>query len=183
MKLIKLLIVLAATTYLFGCASGAKQENITYQSMQKAKYAQELNKNVALDTVSGGRETNPMWTSEISNQSFLGALRNSLSNQGLYSDKGRYNLQVAMVGVDKPLVGFDMTVTTRVRYTLVDTKTNQKVFEELVVAPHTATVGDAFVAVTRLRLANEGSAKKNIENFLRRLAQLKIEPQQVSLVK
>lgn len=183
MKYIKLLIVLAASTYLFGCASGAKQENITYQSMQKATYAQDLNKNVAVNTVSGGRETNPMWTSEISNQAFLGALRKSLTHQDLYSDKGRYNLQVEMVGVDKPLVGFDMTVTTRVRYKLLDTDSNQIVFEELVVAPYTATVGDAFAAVTRLRLANEGSAKKNIENFLRRLAQLKIEAQQVSLAK
>lgn len=182
MKLIKLLVVLVLSTYLFGCASGAKQENIAYKPIQKATYAPELGKNVALNSVSGGRETNPMWTSEISNQAFLGALRNSLTSQDLYSDKGRYNLQVEMVGVDKPLVGFDMTVTTRVRYRLVDTDSDQIVFEELVVAPYTATVGDAFAAVTRLRLANEGSAKKNIENFLRRLAQLKIEPQQVSIL-
>ncbi len=80
-----------------------------------------------------------------------------------------------------PLFGFDMTVTTRIRYTLVDTHTNQVLLEEVIAAPHTATTGDAFVGTTRLRLANEGSAKKNIQNFLNRLAQLKIESNQVSL--
>lgn len=182
MKVIKLLAVIAASTYLFGCAAGAKQENIAYRSYQQVTYAQELNQNVSLDSVSGGRATNPAWTSEISNGAFHGALRDSLAAQNLYSDTGRYKLQASLVGVDQPLFGFDMTVTTRIRYTLVDTQTNQVLLEEVIAAPHTATTGDAFVGTTRLRLANEGSAKKNIQNFLDRLAQLKIEPNQVSLV-
>lgn len=182
MKIIKLLAILAASTYLFGCAAGAKQENITYRSYQPATYAQELSKNVNVEPVSGGRETNPAWTSEISNSAFFGALRDSLAAQNLYSDNGRYKLQAALVAVEQPLFGMDMTVTTRIRYTLIDTQTNQTLLEETVVAPHTATVGDAFAGVKRLRMANEGSAKKNIQNFLNRLAQLKIEPKQVSLV-
>jgi hypothetical protein len=59
MKVIKLLAVIAASTYLYGCAAGAKQENIAYRSYQQATYAQELNQNVSLDNVTGGRATNP----------------------------------------------------------------------------------------------------------------------------
>jgi hypothetical protein len=70
-----------------------------------------------------------------------------------------------LVSVDQPLVGFDMTVTTTVTYTLLDPAGNQ-VWSKSVSAPHTATVSDAFLGVERLRLANEGSAKENIRRAL-----------------
>lgn len=80
-----------------------------------------------------------------------------------------------MVKVDQPMFGLDMAVTTHVKYTLVDSASGAKVLEETVVAPHTATFGDAAVGVKRLRLANEGSGKKNIDQFLDKLAALKIK--------
>ena len=41
------------------------------------------------------------------------------------------------------------------------------VFQKTIKSPYTATIGDAFVGMTRLTLANEGSAKENIYKLLK----------------
>jgi hypothetical protein len=56
-------------------------------------------------------------------------------------------------------------------------------FDETIIAPYTATIGDAFVAIKRLRLANEGSGRKNVEGLMNKLSELEISPKQVSIVK
>ncbi|HEX7027330.1 MAG TPA: hypothetical protein VF268_08820 [Gammaproteobacteria bacterium] len=180
MKLIKLGLILGVCSIIFGCASPAKMENMVYQGNPKT-YTKELQKNVNVASVSGGKKTNPAWTSEINNDAFLGALKQSLLTQGLLADNGRYRLEVNLLSIDQPMFGFDMTVTTYVKYTLTDVKRNAVVMSETITAVHTATVGDAFAGVKRLRMANEGSGKKNIENFLDKLSGLKIKPNEVSL--
>ena len=87
-----------------------------------------------------------------------------------------------MIKVDQPSFGFDMTVTTHVQYVLTDTTNHSVILDEVIVAPHTATTGDAFAGYKRLQLANEGSGKKNIEGFLEKLSELKINPKEISVV-
>lgn len=181
MKILKVTFALMTCVYLAGCASGAKMENMVYQGGKK-EYQTEIKDNLGLGEVTGGEKTNPAWTSEIDNQAFAGAVKQSLQSQGLYAEKGKYKLDVKMLKVDQPIFGLDLEVTTHVRYILTSIETGAVVFDETVVAPHTAGVGDAFVAVTRLRLANEGSAQKNIEVLLNKLSALRIAPQQISLV-
>ena len=184
MNIIKLSAILLSIAFLYGCASGAKMENMIYDgtSIDKSQFDRSLKQQVSVDTVSGGEETNPMWTSEISNEAFSGAVKQSLNNMGLLAPKGRYQLNVKLLNVDQPLFGFDMTVTTNVQYTLTDIKTGRVIFDRKVSAAHTATVSDAFVAITRLRLANEGSGKKNIEALLKHLLRLKIKPGNISMM-
>lgn len=181
MRILNLVSVLFICSYLFGCASGAKMEDMVFQGPQK-NYSDALQKNMEVAKVSGGEKTNPAWTSEISNEAFSEAVKNSLVSQGLYSPAGKYQLEVQMIKVDQPMFGLDFEVTTNVRYTLTNTITSKVVLDETVIAPHTATMGDAFAAVKRLRLANEGSANKNIENFLSKLSQLEIDPKEISLL-
>ncbi|MFT6915486.1 MAG: hypothetical protein ACJAWL_001793 [Motiliproteus sp.] len=180
MKAIKLIIMISLSTFLFGCASGAKMQNMTYLETQK-NYDKSLQNEVGVSYVSGGEETNPAWSSEISNSEFSGALKVSLSEQGLLSNSGKYSLKVNMEKVDQPLFGLDMTVTTHVNYVLTDTNNNTIILDKTVIAPYTATIGDAFAAIKRLRLANEGSGKKNIEGLLEELSKLNIEPKEISL--
>jgi hypothetical protein len=75
----------------------------------------------------------------------------------------------------------DFKVTTEVEYTLVEKASGKVLFRETLRTPFTAGVGDAFVAVKRLRLANEGAAKENIAALLKRLSALKVDASQVSL--
>ena len=182
MKLVKIALILTAAIYITGCASGAKIENMTYQGAQKS-YSEDIKRNVGLSGVSGGEKTNPAWTSEISDEAFSGAVKNSLQAQGLLSDDGIYKLKVKLIKVDQPMFGLDLEVKTHVQYTLTNSTDNSVVFNETIVAPHTATIGDAFAAVKRLRLANEGSGMKNIEQFLEKLSELEISKSQISLAK
>ncbi|BES70125.1 hypothetical protein RE428_11430 [Marinobacter nanhaiticus D15-8W] len=174
-------IILAALAYLSGCASGAKMENMVYDGPLK-QYDTHLADNMGLTKVSGGEETNPAWTSEIDDDAFSGALKESLTAQGLLSDNGRYQLEVVMVEVDQPMFGLDMAVTTHIKYILSDRENgNAVVMDETIAAQYTATLGDAFAAVKRLRLANEGSGKANITALLDKLSALQIDPGEISL--
>jgi len=180
LKTLKILFVLIGCSYLWGCASGAKMENMVFQG-DKKEYPSEIQENMGLGEVSGGTKTNPLWTSEIDSESFSGAVKESLKSQGLYSGNGKYQLEVKMLKVDQPLFGFNLKVTTHVQYTLTNSDSGAVVFDDTVIAPYTASVDDAFVAVKRLRLANEGSAQKNIEELLNKLSALRIESQEISL--
>jgi len=59
-----------------------------------------------------------------------------------------------------------MTVRSTVHDTLNDTQQGKNIFAQVVSEEYTGTVGDAFVAAERLRLANQGLIKKNISTLL-----------------
>jgi hypothetical protein len=182
MKFVKHTLAIATCFYLAGCASGAQVENMIYKGDAK-EYAAEIKSNVALSSVKGGEETNPAWTSEISDETFSGAIKQSLVDQGLYSENGKYSLSVEMIEIDQPLFGFNMTVTTVVKYILKEKSSGEVLLDEEVNAPYTATVGDAFSGVERLKLANEGSGKKNIEALINLLSELNIDIDKISMAK
>jgi hypothetical protein len=61
------------------------------------------------------------------------------------------------------------------QWRLVRVSDNQEVFSDAVRKEFTATVGDAFVGVTRLRLASEGAARENIKEGIRLISELKLQ--------
>ena len=73
--------------------------------------------------------------------------------------------------MQQPLIGFNLTVNSMVRYALNRRSDGKQVWEETVSADYTATVGDSFLAVERLRLANEGSIRENLKTLIDRLYQ------------
>lgn len=154
---------------------------MVYNSSNRLSYDQAIQNEIALQEASGGKKTNPLWTSEISTEAFATAVKNSLQAEGLYAENGRYHLTVNMQKTEQPMFGLDLQVTTHVNYILTDSTDNSVVLDETIVASHTATVGDAFVAVKRLRLANEGSGRENIKGLLEKLAELNISASQVAL--
>ncbi|KAF1069996.1 MAG: hypothetical protein GAK45_00936 [Pseudomonas citronellolis] len=168
-----------------GCASSAKVENmqVTAQTAHAQTYEATLQNNLKLDSVDGGRKTNPLWTSQIESADFRTALEQSLIRAGLLNttDKAAYSLRANLVRLDQPMFGFSFTVTSVVEYSLVENASGRVVWHDSVEAPFTAGVGDAFYGVTRLRLANEGSARQNIQQLLVRLSELKLSAGQVSL--
>ena len=184
MKYLKLAILAFVAVSLFGCASGARIEKMAYTGSvaEKKEFDSSLKKAIDVEDSFGGQETNPAWTSEISNTAFTNAVIRSLSSFGLHSDNGKYKLAIYMIKVDQPIFGLDMTVTTHTRYILTDSETKSVVLDETIVAPYTATVGDAFMGFERLKLANEGSGKENIKGLIQKLFELKIKPQEVSVL-
>lgn len=183
MKTIKWLVLALPAVLFIGCASPAKQENMVYRPQAPLSYDSALYKGVNLQNAAGGQKTNPMWTSEISTEAFSEAVKSTLEEEGLFSENGRYQLAIEMQKTDQPMFGMNLTVTTYVNYVLTDSSNSTVILNETITAPYTATVGDSFAAIKRLRLANEGSGKENIKGLLEKLSALKINPNQVSLVK
>lgn len=122
--------------------------------------------------VQGGSETNPLWESNVSNEDFRTALESSLRGVSYLSetpDKANLEVNASMVDLQRPLAGLDMTVTSKVRYTVTATGGGNPVFDETISASGTGHFGDALLGVERLRLANEASIRANIAAFLQRL--------------
>ncbi len=182
MNVVKLCVLSLTLGLLYGCASGAKQQNMVYDQTSGLDYDAALYGEIEVAEVAGGEETNPLWTSEISDAAFRDAVEMSLVSQRLWGEDARYALAVELMEVDQPLFGLDFTVTTEVRYCLTDTRTGEVLMDEQVSGQHTATPGDAFIAVKRLRLANEGAGKDNIAGLLEKLAELQIGGEKIALV-
>jgi hypothetical protein len=123
---------------------------------------------VSVGSVMGGQDTNPMWTSEIDNVEFEGALRSSLETAYLLGKHAtaEYILDAELMEIDQPMFGFTFTVESKIRYTLRDKSSRQTVFEDVITANGTATTGDAFAGVKRLRIATERSAQENIKKMI-----------------
>ncbi|MGV9007580.1 MAG: hypothetical protein ACOH1H_12680 [Brevundimonas sp.] len=118
-------------------------------------------------TVAGGSETNPLWVSAVSNADFQTALESSLDAAGYLGTSGpAMAVSANLVNLQQPMVGLDLSVTSTVRYSV--TRDGTVVFDDTVAATGTATMGDAFAAVERLRLANEKSIHENIRQFIER---------------
>jgi hypothetical protein len=126
--------------------------------------------------VSGGKETSKMGASQISDDAFAQALRDSIDKAALFAkvstEGGRYRLTGFIGKVDQPMFGFSMTVKMEVSYTLKDTQSGKTVWTKDVNSEYTAKAGAAFSGVERLRLANEGAARENIRQAVTEMAGL-----------
>lgn len=142
-----------------------------------------LREAVAIKDVTGGKETNPMWISNISSSDFEQSLERSLKNVGFLSPNrqgSRYTLTAHLLRIDQPMFGASMTVTATVQYSLVERQTGKEILARTVSSPYTAEWNAAFLGSERLRLANEGAARANIQQLIQALMALNIEPGSVS---
>jgi hypothetical protein len=119
---------------------------------------------VTVASVQGGKETNPLLATETSNADFKAALEASLNAFNfLATDNSGSKYKI-----DQPMVGLDLSVIMTVRY-IVTSDTGEMTVDETITSTGTATVSDAYLGVERLQLAQEKSARGNIEVFLMRL--------------
>ena len=169
---IRLALGCVALLGLGACASGATTGAMTVPLSPDQIIADNSSVKgaIAIGTVSGGDETNPLWKSEVSNANFKTALENSFALATLKAkDKPLYTLNAKLVSLQQPFAGFDMTVTSTVQYALLPTGKSDPVMNDTVATPYTAKFGDALVGVERLRLANEGAMRENIKEEMSRI--------------
>ncbi|WP_370979355.1 hypothetical protein [Agaribacterium sp. ZY112] len=165
--------LLIALLGLGACAQHTRTGQMVSASteLSSLQFPDELQGNIEVRYVSGAQEDNPLWHSEVNNQQFSDALKRSLAAVKLGSEEANYELDIELLRIDYPVLGFNTTVSTHIHYRLLNKQTEETYFEQKVVSPYTVTQDEAFLAAERLRLATEGSAKTNIKVFLRRLAQ------------
>ena len=164
-KFIALAIVAITVT---GCAEASNPGAMAVGVTQSTLIADNssLHHAISAPTVTGGKDTNPLWVSNVSNADFAEALRQTLTaNTMLATDKGRFNLAAQLVSLKQPMVGLSMTVTADVKYTLTDAA-GKVIWQKELTTPYTAKFSDAFLGVERLKLANEGAIKTNIEQMI-----------------
>jgi hypothetical protein len=170
--MIRNLLLVLSLLSLAACASPAERANMSVTPTSLVQPSDpSLVGGIAIGTIDGGQETNPLWTSEVSSEDFRGALSDSLRNHGLLAEgkPPRYLLNGHLLGLQQPLVGLSMTVSSNVNYELIDAATIEPVHGESVGAKYTAQFSDAFAGIKRLRLANEGAIRENIKEYLDRL--------------
>jgi hypothetical protein len=163
------LALLVLALGLSACASGAKPGAMLAPNTAQTTISpnSNLREAVAIGQVSGGRETNPLWMSDVSSSDLAEALRLSLSVRTMLAIRDeRFRLEANMINLQQPVIGVDMTVTSKIRYRLTRVADNTIVFEREITAPFTAAFSSSFYGVERLRLANEGSIRENISQFL-----------------
>jgi hypothetical protein len=171
------MLTLLVVTVLAGCASGANSSNMT-ASLQPALAAtpgSNLYQSVGMAAITGGKETNPILSSQVADGDFKAALKNSLLQHNLHATgPEKYVVSAEINELDQPLIGLDMSVTSKVHYKLTRVSDKVVVFDKLVTETHTATFNDSAIGVERLRLANEGSIKKNISSFIAEVSKVRV---------
>lgn len=173
----KVVTAICLASLLSACAAPARIDQMTARPTGAVVASNSAFKGqLAVKEVTGGSETNPMWTSQIASADFERALEKSLESAGLVAPRqgGRYYVVADMTKVDQPLLGLDMTVTAHVRYIVVERASGKTVFDKVMAVPFTATVSDAFLGVERLKIANEGAARVNIGKFIEEIVAMRI---------
>ena len=179
-KILHKLILILSICFFVGCASSARYTMMIPdgETLKPVPDNFFLKNEIFLTEVTGGEETNSMWTSEVDNEGFRKAIEESLRYQQLLApgnSNGKYRLRVNLEEVDQPSFGLNFTVTSTANYLLQGNKSKNTIFDKKITSSHTATFGDAAYGPNRLKLANEGSIKENIKNFISMLLQLKGE--------
>ena len=165
---------LALLASLGACATGADPGAMTITTAPNTAnvaFPRTLEHAMCVRNVTGGEETNPLWVSKVDDTAFKTALSGSLDTSGLSAPTAGncgYPIDVNLLGLSQPAIGFVMTVTAHVNYKVYDTS-GQPYLLLTIDAPYTAKMGDAFLAAERLKLANEGSVRTSIQMFFDKL--------------
>lgn len=164
MTLKKTLLALSILT-LGACAQGARVSEMTAAPSSGYTAGYDGPK-MKVGTVTGGKETNPLWTSKIDSNSFGEALRSSLQANGMLgASNAPYTVHANIVSFDEPLAGFGIDIASRIQYSVIGSD-NAAVIDQLITGNGHASVGDAFLGTKRLQLANEASMRDNIAKFI-----------------
>lgn len=160
---------------LSGCASSANRGAMTPQNFAVNKHFQSsLNVQTG-----GGSETGAMDTSNISDTDLKAAIEDAIVQSKLFKSvvqgsNGDYELTVRITTLSKPLFGATFTVDMESAWSLTKISDQSVVLRKSVKSSGSATMGDAFVGATRLRLAVEAAARNSIEQGLTAIAGLSL---------
>jgi hypothetical protein len=166
-------VCVVITGWVSGCANPAKPKAMTvYDAM-----VQKVHKHSVRITVTGGKAPESTGLATVSNEAFAEAVANSIVESKLFSeikkgDGGDYLLNVDIFSIEQQPIGFNLTSRMEAGWTLVEAATGKQVMRKVIKTTRTATVGEAFAAVARTRVATEGAAKNNIREAIEEISKL-----------
>jgi hypothetical protein len=163
--------LVATALVLTACASSANREAMT-PTLTLAKHHP-----YAVQVKTGGGSDDP---AGITNENLKGAIESAISESKLFkgvvqgADGADYELNVMITSLVKPAFGLTFTVEMETAWSLTKVSDKSIAMRKVVKSTGTATVGDAFAAAVRIRLAVELAAKDNISQGLNAIAELKL---------
>ena len=157
---------------LMGCASADKMVYKPQTIVQPKDH--QLSQGITVGQVTIDKEAHQVVMSDVTPDDLKVTLKRSLRESNLYNEsaKNKYVLNAAFKKMVQPLFGADLKVSCNVHYSLVDSRTNDLLYDKDVTSYYTAKFSDAFVGMERLKLANEGAVKANIEMLINDLEKL-----------
>jgi hypothetical protein len=167
-------LMLTLSVLSFGCASAPKVANMALPKYSNT--GQFTNKTIHIKETTGGSKTSKITgISKVDDNVFDDVLRRTVKDVGLFSnildtDSADYSLQAVITSQKQPALGFNMTASLDVQYYLIDKNGGATVYEKLIQSSYTAEMADAFVATTRVRMANEGAVRENLTELVNDLA-------------
>lgn len=163
-------LIAVSSAGLSGCATPVNRQAMTVPADAAMPPANPALKGaLAVRGVAGGKETNPMWTSQVDDASFRDALSDSLKNAGYLApagSQGQYAVSAELQNLDQPMFGLTMEVKSNVLYKIEGAGKSKSI---PVTAVGSASPSDAFYGPARLALANERSILENLREFIRQL--------------
>src|SRR5258706_4604001 len=115
--MLKYMLILCSAIWLSACATPAKVDAMIGAPTVQLAATSPLKQTIQVNNISGGKDTNPLWTSQVGTSDFQQALEKSLSAQGiLASGNAKYRLEAALVELKQPRFGLDMQVKSTVRH-------------------------------------------------------------------
>ena len=159
-----------------GCATASQPAAMT----PAAVVITQRHPQVVAVKVIGGSVTSATGMSKISNEDFESALRRAIAQSGVFAEVAAptvasCHLDVVIARLEQPFWGASLKVTLETNWTLRRRGETAPVWEKAITSTYTARAGEAFAGVTRLRLANEGAARLNIEEAIRQISRVNLE--------
>lgn len=116
----------------------------------------------------------------ISDEDFAQSIRESFERSGLFrksvaGTQAAYQLQAVFVQFDHALPGLEVQASMEVNYTLASTTPKKVLWERGIFTTHAVGYGESLMPMTRLQLATEGAARRNIEQAIQEISKLKLE--------
>lgn len=174
---LRLLVGLGAVlgaVLLGGCVSNANTASMVPASLPAVtKHAGSVSLNVT-----GSPQVSSMGVAIIKTADFAEAIKVALTKSEVFAklvtagQADDFHLEVVLVRIEQPMFGLNMTVTVESNWILTRTSDQSVIWQKAVISNYTATVGEAFVGATRVRLANEGAARANIQDALKLIGAL-----------
>lgn len=158
-----------------GCTSGPiKSQAIipeSYDIANKQPFTVSLH-------VDGGREFSPLKIPQISNEALMDALHKAIISSNLFDGIVKsgedYKLDLYIFKVSQPIAGSVMTVRVEIGWTLTRKASMEIVWQQSILTSDTSSSSEKFNVDSRLRLATERAAKKNIREGIRQISQLQL---------
>ena len=160
---IKYAFFLVLIVMLVGCATPANKQAMTISKFEGGVIVNPgLKGKFYVRNVNGGKDTNPLWTSQVGTADFKSALEQSLDEVGYKADKetnATYLIDAELKELDQPLFGLTFDVHSNVFYVIDGNGTKKSI---PIAATGQAKVNDAFIAIERLPLLQEQEVDKQL---------------------